>query len=174
VGEILTESFCEKNYMSDSLLREILEVEKSLREKCIQKNSKITFAIAIIKTFNKNEIFVDSQYLATFFDILHSSLQKNLFFEMPNNSVNSQKKLLEKFGYKMGLTYQETNKVLQNMVSDTKLSSGLSPIVKLSVFVCLYLEEFKLLSRHRSCSIVSAYFHISRNTILKHIKAVKA
>ena len=172
-GEFLAEKYCEKNHFPDSLLTDIQSLEKSLPIFSTQKNSRLRFAVSTCIILNKRDLFVDSNYIASFFRVLNSSLEKNLRFKKFCNSNNSIKSLIQIFAHNFDLDFKSGEDIYTNMMEDGTFSTGLNPIVKISVFSCIQLSTVKNISIHRASTVVCGYFHISRNTILKHVKKYK-
>lgn len=171
LGAGLAASFCEKRHYSDGLLFEIFSTEQKIRYMS-SKNSKISFAIAVIIVFNKNDLFVDLNILSQFFGVSISSLQNNRGFIHPKNTLTSLLKLLDGFAYKMNWVHQDTETIKAEITNSKKLSSGLNPVTKLAVFACLHLKSKKAISIHRCSCIVSDYFNVSRNLLIKYCKQV--
>ena len=161
--------YCEKNHFSESIFQEIKEIERTF--KCY--NSKISFAIATILALKQNSIHVNTFHLAKFFNILHSSLRKCVYFQEPVVTIDVIKGLVEKFAIFFNLDYKSISIVCNRIKSDTFLSSGLNPIITICVFLCNYIVETKNVSIQRGSSIVSDYFKINRNTVLRHAKILK-
>lgn len=169
-GERIAEKFCEKNHFSDTVFEDIKTHEKHLTIFSNKKNSRVRFALATITILNKHDIFVDSSYIAKVFRVLYSSLEKDSNLIKSSNSDESVKNLLQIFAHNFDLNYKTGLDIYQNIMEDVTFSSGMNPLVKISVFACISLSSKKNLSIHKATSIVSEYFHISRNTILKHVK----
>ena len=167
-GLELAKMFCDINHYNDSILRDIKRLEKTL--KC--SNSKISFAVSTFLTLKKNGIFVNCQYLADFFTILYSSLRKCKYFQDQGISNIEIRGLIEKIVDFLDLDYKSVEVIADMIKNDKILSSGLNPLVTISVFLCKYLVEKNIFSIQRSSSIVSNYFKISRNTLLRHTKKV--
>lgn len=167
-GLELAKMFCDINHYNDSILRDIKRLEKTL--KC--SNSKISFAVSTFLTLKKNNIFVNCQYLADFFTILYSSLRKCKYFQDQGISNIEIRGLIEKIVDFLDLDYKSVEVIADMIKNDKILSSGLNPLVTISVFLCKYLVENNIFSIQRSSSIVSNYFKISRNTLLRHTKKV--
>ena len=167
-GLELAKMFCDINHYNDSILRDIKRLEKTL--KC--SNSKISFAVSTFLTLKKNNIFVNCQYLADFFTILYSSLRKCKYFQDQGISNIEIRGLIEKIVDFLDLDYKSVEVIADMIKNDKILSSGLNPLVTISVFLCKYLVENNIFSIQRSSSIVSNYFKISRNTLLRHAKKV--
>ena len=167
-GLQLAKMFCDINHYNDSILRDIKRLEKTL--KC--SNSKISFAVSTYLTLKKNNIFVNCQYLSDFFTILYSSLRKCKYFQDQGISNIEIRGLIEKIVDFLDLDYKSVEVVADMIKNDKILSSGLNPLVSISVFLCKYLVEKNMFSIHRASSIVSNYFKISRNTLLRHTKKV--
>ena len=167
-GLELAKMFCDINHYNDSILRDIKRLEKTL--KC--SNSKISFAVSTFLTLKKNNIFVNCQYLADFFTILYSSLRKCKYFQDQGISNIEIRGLIEKIVDFLDLDYKSVEVIADMIKNDKILSSGLNPLVTISVFLCKYLVEKNIFSIQRSSSIVSNYFKISRNTLLRHTKKV--
>ena len=167
-GLELAKMFCDINHYNDSILRDIKRLEKTL--KC--SNSKISFAVSTFLTLKKNNIFVNCQYLADFFTILYSSLRKCKYFQDQGISNIEIRGLIEKIVDFLDLDYKSVEVIADMIKNDKILSSGLNPLVTISVFLCKYLVEKNIFSIQRSSSIVYNYFKISRNTLLRHAKKV--
>ena len=167
-GLELAKMFCDINHYNDSILRDIKRLEKTL--KC--SNSKISFAVSTFLTLKKNNIFVNCQYLADFFTILYSSLRNCKYFQDQGISNIEIRGLIEKIVDFLDLDYKSVEVIADMIKNDKILSSGLNPLVTISVFLCKYLVEKNIFSIQRSSSIVSNYFKISRNTLLRHTKKV--
>ena len=167
-GLELAKMFCDINHYNDSILRDIKRLEKTL--KC--SNSKISFAVSTFLTLKKNNIFVNCQYLADFFTILYSSLRNCKYFQDQGISNIEIRGLIEKIVDFLDLDYKSVEVIADMIKNDKILSSGLNPLVTISVFLCKYLVENNIFSIQRSSSIVSNYFKISRNTLLRHTKKV--
>ena len=167
-GLELAKMFCDINHYNDSILRDIKRLEKTL--KC--SNSKISFAVSTYLTLKKNNIFVNCQYLSDFFTILYSSLRKCKYFQDQGISNIEIRGLIEKIVDFLDLDYKSVEVIADMIKNDKILSSGLNPLVTISVFLCKHLVENNIFSIQRSSSIVSNYFKISRNTLLRHTKKV--
>ena len=110
--------------------------------------------------------------MADFFTILYSSLRKCKYFQDQGISNIEIRGLIEKIVDFLDLDYKSVEVIADMIKNDKILSSGLNPLVTISVFLCKYLVENNIFSIQRSSSIVSNYFKISRNTLLRHTKKV--
>ena len=167
-GLEIAKMYCEKNHYSDSIFQDIKKLEGTF--KCT--NSKISFAVATALIMKKNSIFVSTQYLADFFNILYSSLRKCKYFQDPGVTNGEIRGLVEKFANFFNLDYKSVIIVSNMIKNDTILSSGLNPLIIISVFLCKYIVENNIISIQRASSIVSNYFKVNRNTVLRHVKMV--
>ena len=167
-GLELAKMFCDKNQYNDSILQDIKKLEKTF--KC--SNSKISFAVATFLTLKKNNTFVSCQYLADFFSILYSSLRKCKYFQDQGISNIEIRGLIEKIVDFLDLDYKSVEIIANMIKNDKTLSSGLNPLVTISVFLCKYLVESNIFSIQRASVAVSNYFKINRITVLRHTKKV--
>ncbi len=167
------EQFCQKHFLADIILQQIIEYEKT-KILLTKKNSKLSFCLSAIAILSQNNIYVDVAGVTKYFDIYSTSVTNSKFFIQPNNTDTCIKNYLECHMLSLSLTYQNTTAIMTMYLQCRKiLSSGVDKIVILGVTVVKFLVQHRNLKIHRASSIVCEYFGVGRSTLLKHYKSIK-
>lgn len=173
IGIQYAEQFCQKHFLADCLLQEIIEKGKNSII-LTKKNFKLCYCLSTILVLSQHNLYVDVGGVCKFFDIYSTTVLNNKYFVQPKNTDCSIKNYLECHSSALDLNYKNVCFIMTLYFQCTKkLSSGVDKLVILGTALVDFFVQHRNLKIHRACCLVSKYFGVGRTTILKHYKSIK-